>query len=208
MYMDITGIILSGGKSKRMGLNKSLLKIGDITIIERVTDIMESVFAEVILIANEPDIYDFLDLPIYSDIFENKGPLGGIHSGLVNSKTNKNFIISCDIPLINEGLIKSIINFPTNKPITVPKADGFIQQLCGLYSKAVIQEVENILKESDNEEVRNAEQKNRKCKVHHLIDTVPAEIITEVETLNGYIPRIFHNMNTPEDFEYIKQRLS
>jgi len=60
MYKDITGIILSGGKSTRMGDNKSLLKIGELTIIERVRILMKSLFDEVILITNDPADYKFL----------------------------------------------------------------------------------------------------------------------------------------------------
>ena len=75
MYKDVTGIILSGGKSSRMGVNKSLLKIGELTIIERVRDLMKSLFNEVILITNDPADYKFLNIPIYEDVFTRKGPL-------------------------------------------------------------------------------------------------------------------------------------
>ena len=55
MYSDITGIILSGGKSTRMGVNKSLLIIDGKTIIARVRDLMLSLFSKVMLITNEPE---------------------------------------------------------------------------------------------------------------------------------------------------------
>ena len=57
MYKDITGIILSGGNSTRMGENKSFLKIGDTFIIEIITYLMKSIFSEVIIITNEPELY-------------------------------------------------------------------------------------------------------------------------------------------------------
>ena len=91
MYTDITGIILAGGKSTRMGANKSFLKIGEQTVIERITYLMKSVFTNVIIISNTPDEYIFLNLPIYEDVYKGKGPLAGIHSGLKNSDTQKNF---------------------------------------------------------------------------------------------------------------------
>jgi len=69
MYKDVTGIILSGGKSSRMRENKSLLKIGERTIIERVWDLMKSLFNEVILITNVAADYKFLNIPIFEDIF-------------------------------------------------------------------------------------------------------------------------------------------
>jgi len=85
MYRDVTGIILSGGKSSRMGGNKSLLKIGDTTIIERVRDLMKSLFSDVILITNDPADYKFLNIPIFEDIFKHKGPLR-INSFIIFSK--------------------------------------------------------------------------------------------------------------------------
>ena len=91
MYKDITGIILSGGKSSRMGLNKSLIELSGKTFIQRTKDLMSGLFENVILITNEPDLYDFLDIESYVDIFKVFGPLGGIHSGLINSKTDENF---------------------------------------------------------------------------------------------------------------------
>ncbi|NUM63062.1 MAG: molybdenum cofactor guanylyltransferase, partial [Ignavibacteriaceae bacterium] len=140
MYKDITGIILAGGKSKRMGLNKSFLKVGEVTMIERTTELMKSLFDRVILITNTPDEYKFLGIEMFEDIYKNVGPLAGIHSGLAHSITDKNFIISCDIPFVNKGVIEFIINYKTNKSITITKADGFVQQLCGLYSKQDLQE--------------------------------------------------------------------
>lgn len=82
MYKDITGIILAGGKSKRMGLNKSFLKVGEVTMIERTTELMKSLFERVILITNTPDEYKFLGIEMFEDIYKNVGPLAGIHSGL------------------------------------------------------------------------------------------------------------------------------
>ena len=70
MYSDITGVILAGGKSSRMGVNKSFLKLGNQTIIERIVDLMKSIFSEVIIITNTPDEYKFLNLPLYEDIYK------------------------------------------------------------------------------------------------------------------------------------------
>ena len=150
MYDDITAVILSGGNSSRMGTNKSLLKIGEKTIIERLRDLLQSMFKDVILITNDPDDYKFLGLPIYEDIFQHRGPLAGIHSGLNHSKTDLNFIISCDLPFMTMEMINYLIEYKTNKLVTVAKADGFIQQLAGKYSKECLSPSEEILKELIN----------------------------------------------------------
>jgi molybdenum cofactor guanylyltransferase len=202
MYNDITGVILSGGKSSRMGENKSLMKINGSTTIERVVNLMKFHFTRVILITNTPEEYKFLNIPLYEDIFTYRGPIAGIHSGLYHSKTEKNFIISCDIPLMTSEVINYLIEFKTDKPITICKADGFIQQLAGVYSKSVLPVAEKLLKENIENETRSKSQTKRKCKVLSLIDEVGAEII-DAEKLSFYKEGTFFNMNRPEDYQKI-----
>jgi molybdopterin-guanine dinucleotide biosynthesis protein A len=206
MYDDITAIILSGGKSSRMGTNKSFLKIDDKTIIERLRDLLQSMFKDVILITNEPGHYKFLGLPIYEDIFRHRGPLAGIHSGLKHSKTNLNFIISCDLPFMTKEMINYLIEYKTDKLITVAKADGFIQQLAGKYSKECLSPSEKILQEVENNENRDEVQKKRKCNVLNLIDTVGAEIIP-AESLSFYNEDLYFNMNRTEDYNLLLSKL-
>lgn len=204
MYNDITGIILAGGKSRRMGVNKSLLKIGSRTIIERTVELMNGLFPSVLLISNTSEEYKFLGLKIYKDIYKNIGPLGGIHSGLKHSGTEKNFIISCDMPFVNKSVIEFIINYKTDKPVTIAKADGFIQQLCGVYSKNILPNIETIIKAEKNIEGENSRQEKRGCQVLKLIKDVNAEIIDIASEYEKYEEGMFLNMNKPEDYELVK----
>ena len=190
MYNDITGIILSGGKSRRMGVNKSFLKLGNKHVIEIISGLMRELFGKVILITNEPFLYSFLKLDIYEDIYKNIGPLGGIHSGLTHSQTEKNFIISCDIPLISIDTIRFIADFPSGKSIIVPYADGYTQQLCGVYSKSCLGFIEEI--------VLSLEKRSdvKKCPVLELIEKTGGEVFNiEKEMPSGYKPNMFLNMN-------------
>lgn len=196
MRKDITGIILCGGKSSRMQTNKALLKLGDKTVIEIVAAKLKSIFNEVLISANNCNEYDFLNLPVVNDYFVGKGPLAGIHSALKYSSTDKNFIISCDMPLISVELIKYLINLNSEKSILLPKSNRRIQQLCGIYSKSVIDEIENIFKLSEKD-------KNIKGSVYELLERASNEII-DVDDLNFYSKNIFLNMNSPEDYELIK----
>ncbi|MDT3740152.1 MAG: molybdenum cofactor guanylyltransferase [Candidatus Kapabacteria bacterium] len=207
MYQDITAIILSGGKSTRMGENKSFLKIGDITVIEHIVELLKSIFSDIIIITNEPELYEFLNVRLFSDIYKNAGPLAGIHSGLINSASEKNFIISCDIPLMTAEMIKSIVDYPSDKLITIPKADGFVQELCGIYSKSLIPVIEKIISDVQSVESRNSEQTKRQCKIHQLINSIPVTIIEKPEILSGYKENLFLNMNNPDDYELIKGML-
>ena len=200
MYNNITGIILSGGTSSRMGKNKALLPLGKKKVIEHIADLMRSIFADVILITNTPDEYEFLDLPMYEDIFKVGGPLAGIHSGLENSNTEENFILSCDMPLMKADIIKSIIKFKTKKPVTVCKSEGFIQHLAGRYSKSISQTAGKLLQqEEDNVKLKNGKHR---AKVYSLLNDVGFETI-EAKELSGYHPNVFFNMNNKEDYQKI-----
>jgi molybdopterin-guanine dinucleotide biosynthesis protein A len=206
MYKDITGIILSGGKSSRMGRNKSFLKVGETTIVERVRDLLQGIFQDVILITNDPNEYKFLGLPMFEDVYKHKGPLAGIHSGLIHSSNEINFIISCDIPLITLEMIKYLVDYKTDKLITIAKADGFIQQLAGKYSEACLSDAEEILKEQLEAERRDDTQMKRRCNVLKLIDRVGTEII-DAEELPFYIEDMYFNMNKTEDYKLLLQKL-
>jgi molybdopterin-guanine dinucleotide biosynthesis protein A len=205
MYDDITGIILSGGKSTRMGENKSFLKIGGQTVIEHVCQMMKSIFGKVIIITNEPELYQNLGVEIFTDIYKNVGPIAGIHSGLFHSTTERNFIISCDIPLMNADMIKSIVEYPADNEIVVPFADGFLQQLCGVYCRSLVPLIDEIIRAEKFEETRDNIQVKRKCKVHQLVNFVDSTIIRDIVKLIGYTETAFLNMNSPEDYEKIRK---
>lgn len=209
MYNNITGFVLAGGKSTRMGANKSLLKIGKLTVIERVVNLITDLFNDVILITNQPEEYSFLKLPMFEDFYKDIGPLAGIHSALMHTNTDKNFIISCDIPLMTVDVIKYLIEYPTKKRITIAKADNFIQQLIGLYSQNLIPIIEDIIEKNTTvKDERNPEQNKRGCSVLELVKSVDSEIIDIEKEYSNYIPGIFYNMNRPEEYNFIKNILS
>jgi molybdopterin-guanine dinucleotide biosynthesis protein A len=198
MYKDITGILLAGGKSSRMGSNKALLKLGNEYIISLLTDLMKDIFGKVILITNETELYGFLKIDMFEDIYKNKGPLAGIHTGLMHSRTKNNFIMSCDIPLITKSSIEFIINYPSDKKIKVPFADGYVQQLCGLYSKSILTEIEHLLIQTDQQ------SSAVKCKVLELVKQLPGEIIYIEKEMTGYEANTFLNMNDMTEYILLK----
>jgi molybdopterin-guanine dinucleotide biosynthesis protein A len=209
MYNNITGFILAGGKSERMGTNKSLLRIGGITFIERTVNLMKDLFQEVVIITNQPEEYSFLKLPMEEDIHKNTGPLAGIHSALVHTITDKNFIISCDMPLMTAEVIRYLIEYPTDKLITIARADNFIQQLCGVYHKSLIPNIEKIIgKNNTGVDERNPRQNKRGCSMLELVKSVDSKVIDIEKEYRNYRPGTFYNMNRPEEYSFIKEMLS
>lgn len=204
MYYDVTGIVLSGGKSMRMGVNKSFLTLGGKTFIERITDLMKTLFDKVILISNTPDEYMFLNIPVCKDIYKDKGPLAGIHSGLKNSSTLRNFIISCDIPLMTKEMIEYIVNFKTEKLLTICKAHGFLQPFAGLYNKSLLKDIENIINRNSDFVNHTNELSRKQCEIMSFIKSIETEIL-DPEIVNGFSENIFMNINTPEEFDKLNK---
>ena len=136
--------------------------------------------------------YSFLNFKTYTDIYKNKGPLSGIHSALVNSDTENNFIISCDTPLISSELIKIIINTESDKSVIIPKTKRGIEPLCGVYSKQCLPSIKNILL---------SETKNY-C-MNHFLEKIDVEYLDMENSFTGYTDDLFFNLNTKKDYKEI-----
>ena len=200
-YTDVSGIILSGGKSMRMGCDKALLRTGSETIIERILRLMNPLFENVFIITNTPAEYNFLGIQLYEDIYKHKGPLSGIHSGLIHSKTEKIFFISCDLPLMSEEMIKYIVEFESKKPAKYCSVSNYHHYLAGIYPKSLLPEIEKVFLLYK----KSSTKKEQFYSVKYLIDKVGAEVINPVG-LSFYNDDLFFNLNSPEDFEYIKEK--
>jgi molybdopterin-guanine dinucleotide biosynthesis protein A len=194
---NITAFILSGGKSSRIGTNKSFLLLDGKPLIQILIELLDSIFSDVVTSSNEPELYGFTKKEIIQDIFFARGPLSGIHSALSSTSSERNFIISCDMPFISKELIVYLTDYKTDSKILLPKADGRIQPLCGIYSKSVLPDVENLLIESSNP------RSSLKGSVYELITRIPPEII-DVTGTNFYHSDLFLNINTHEDYTYAK----
>lgn len=189
--MTTTGIILAGGKSSRMGKNKALLSVDGKKIIELIAAILKRIFKDVIIISNSKEDFKFLGLQIFEDIYPGLGPLAGIHSGLINSSSEKNFIISCDLPLITEEVIKYISEFKSDKTAIIFKKDEQYQYLCGIYMKALIPALGNALTE-------------KRLKMYSFIKEIDAEIVDA----SIFPEEVFFNLNTPEDYLFLKKNFN
>ena len=142
---DITGAVLAGGKSSRMGRDKALLKLDRRTSIERVVRTLEEVFESVVIISDRGTRYGFLGVPVYPDIFKHCGPLGGIHTALTIAKTSAVFFASCDLVFLTSHVVLSIIDEPLRGDAVLASTESGIQPLCGLYSRRCLQPLEEHL---------------------------------------------------------------
>jgi molybdopterin-guanine dinucleotide biosynthesis protein A len=180
------GVILAGGTSSRMGKNKALIEINGKSLIKLVSEKLKQVFNQVIIIANDSRSYEHLGLEIFPDVYEQCGPLGGIHAAFDHSGSSSLFVSACDTPFISPDLIRYILSFPSPKFVKIPIADGYEHPLCGIYHREIFPEL-----------VRRLEQ--RDLKLMDFLNNVLCERIPIHSSLPFYQPDSFFNINTEED---------
>lgn len=144
MKQQVTGIILAGGKSSRMGFDKGLMKINGRHCIEHIAEALLEVTKNVIVISNN-DAYKFLGLPIYKDLVKEKGPIGGIYSGLTHSDSEKNLVVACDMPFVTGELLQFILDNVDYFEIAAPVFEKEIQPLCAYYLKHTSKNLKNLI---------------------------------------------------------------
>lgn len=184
----MTGAILAGGKSVRMGFNKALIKTNDETIIERTIRLFKGIFDHTFIVANDVLLYENLDTPIFADIHKGAGSLGGIYTALVHSKTAYTFITACDMPLLNPAAIRKVVQSATKTDVVVPYIDESFHPMHAAYSKRCVKPIEEMLKTND-------------LRIHRLLEKVRVKKLLLEDFGNIAIKESVANINTKEDLE-------
>ncbi|MCQ9207012.1 MAG: molybdenum cofactor guanylyltransferase [Omnitrophica bacterium] len=145
MTKSMTGIILAGGESSRMGEEKFFIPFSGKPLIEYTIDKLSGIFKSLIIVTKEPHLYQKYGIRAYVDIMKGRGPLGGIHAGLFYSDTAYNFVCACDMPFLNTGLIGFMALMIEGYDVVIPKKNGRFEPLCAVYSKACVEPIKNSL---------------------------------------------------------------
>lgn len=149
MKENATAVILAGGRSSRMGEDKSLMKINNQPLISVIAKQLDNVFGEILIGANNEEKYRFLNRRIIPDIEKGKGPLMGILSCLKASQSEINFFTACDIPLMNTDFIKEMSEVGRYYDAVVPVSDNGRkpETLFAVYNRRLINVIEETLKD-------------------------------------------------------------
>ena len=138
--MSLTAVILCGGRSSRMGQDKSALPFGDETMLGRVTRVAGSVAEHVIVVGRR-------DQPHSTawDAMEDQGPLAGLAAGLSASTTEMNVVVACDMPLVRPEVLQRLVDAMGDADICVAMVDGQPSVLCGIYRSRLAPVVQSLL---------------------------------------------------------------
>ena len=191
----ISGAILAGGQSSRMGQNKALLRLGGDRLIDRVVHVLEGIFAELLLVTNSPEIYAHLGIRMVSDVFPQKGSLGGIYSAIYHASTPYCFVVACDMPFLQAPVIRYLSEHIADYDVVIPDVYGERQPLHAIYNKTCLAPIRQRL------------DANR-LKIVGFLPDVRARVVTtdEILPLDPAL-RTFQNLNTPEEFQAAEQYL-
>lgn len=192
MKNHITGIILAGGKSSRMGQDKGLMLFNGQSFIDHTVQIVKEVCDNVIIIANQKG-YERLSIPVYADIIKDKGPAAGIYTGLHYSKTQYNLVVGCDMPFLSSEFLGYLLSQIDEKAdAIVPEYDNRSQPLCAVYSKSCLSQFEQSIQ-------------NGQLKMKEIITQLNAKHVVIDKTKEFYSSNLFTNVNTQDDLETIQK---
>ncbi|UFS69894.1 molybdenum cofactor guanylyltransferase [Geomonas sp. RF6] len=189
----ITGVILAGGASSRMKRNKALLPIEGETFIGRTYRKLKVLFPELLLVTNTPELYDFIPCPKVPDFYPGAGALAGIHAGLMHAATQHVFVVACDMPFLNESLIRYLCGRGEEGDIIIPENHGGVEPLHAVYSRRCCDPMQESLSEG-------------RYRIIDCFNTLSVVKVSceEVERIDPHLLS-FRNVNTPEEYEMILQ---
>lgn len=189
----MSGVIIAGGASRRLGTNKALLRIGDRTTIERVIDRLAPLTTELLVVVARLGQAEPLPLPsparVVTDRYPGRGSLGGIFTGLEASAEPWSLVVACDMPFLNPDLLRHLLGQTANVDAVVPRLKGQPEPLHTLYSKDCLTPIRRRLEAGD-------------LKAASLFETVRVRYVDE-GTIDRIDPRhlSFFNVNTRADLE-------
>lgn len=184
---NITGIILAGGKSSRMGTDKGFLLLKDKPFVQYSIETLKPLVTEIIIVSDNSE-YDVFNLKRVNDITKNAGPVAGICSGLEASSTDYNLILSCDIPLVSSEILQKLIkSIDETSEIIQIESNGKSMPLIAIYRKQIIPKFKALLHEDE----RRLRVAIRSCNSKNIV----LEKEYEFSTMN---------VNTQNDLKHIK----
>ena len=184
--VNVTGVVLAGGKSSRFGENKAFVPFRGVPVIKRVIEVLKKSFSEILIVTNTPEQYGGLGLPVVKDITPDQGPLGGIVTAFRNTGNDRIFVVGCDMPILDAPTIEKIIAMDRDVEAAIPVHDGIREYLMALYSRRLLPWMGCCLAEG-------------KLSLHSFFDHLSNVVWIPVEGISWF------NVNTTKDLEFLEK---
>ena len=195
VIMEVTGIILAGGESSRMGTDKGLINLCGKPLISYAILALSGSCSKII-ISSCSDSYQEFGFPVVADESPGIGPMGGIFSALKQSKTEKNLILSCDLPFISEELLSFILQNSAGYQVAVPwQGNRHYEPLCGFYSLTVLDQMSAYIQKGN-------------YKLPDLFEEISINRLIINSELDFYQEHLFLNVNSKSDLTAAEHLMS
>ena len=195
---DCCAVILSGGLNSRMGgKNKGFLEVGGRSILNRLLESLQPAFEEILLVIREPRLYAEYPVEIVTDLYEDRSSLTGIHAAMVSARAAFGFVVPCDTPFLQPGIIRMLIHaLEPELDVVVPLINDHYEPLCAIYSKRCVPVIETQLRRKD-------------YTIYNFFDRVRVKTLSTDE-IKAVDPQLlsFFNVNTPEAYQTCQKMVS
>jgi molybdenum cofactor guanylyltransferase len=189
---DVCAVILAGGRSSRMGVNKALLDFGGKPLIHVLVERILSVTDHVLVSSNDSSSYRFLNIPVVPDQYKGQGPLAGLHAAMLRDACDLYIVLACDLPNLQAPLLIRLISFAKGFDAVIPRTkDGLAHPLCAVYRRTCLPSVENALFRGANKVIET-----------FLDNSLNIRWIAPEE--GQFEDADLANINTPEDLHRLK----
>jgi len=146
-----TCVILAGGASRRMGRDKSMLPVQGTSLLQHILQQVEPHFDKIIINSNTPELHQFPGVRIVTDPEKGRGPLMGIHTALQMSRHSHNFVIACDIPVVDVHLARHLLRLAPDYDAVIPRSGaGFFEPLFAVYNRSLLEAMKQTLAQGRN----------------------------------------------------------
>ena len=194
-FNNITGVILVGGKSLRMGQDKAMLKLNGQPLAERIIQTLQTCFDHLLLVGDQPERFSAYGLPVVADRYPGSS-LGGLYTGLYAAATERIFVASCDLPFPNQSLIRLICAEAGAYDAVVPVTQQGREPLFALYRKSALPAMQTAL-DSGNYRITDLLQRLQ-------VKEIDQEQIRKIDPAG----QALRNINTPDEYASCKELAS
>jgi molybdenum cofactor guanylyltransferase len=187
---NVTGIILAGGMSSRMGEDKSIMLFRGRPLIMYGIEAL-SPLCEKVIISSNLSVYEFTGCEVWPDELPVQAPINGLYSCLKRSKTDWNIILTCDMPLTGSQLFAYMLEKNSNVDAVIPvHGKGLIEPLCGVYNRTALIALETQLQEEQ-------------FSILKLLQSIRCNYVNIGPNLEFYSKEMFSNLNSPADLDLL-----
>lgn len=181
--------VLAGGQSRRLGQDKAFVEVGGRPLIVRVLDVVLPMSDDVLIVADDAAKFRHLPGRVVADVYPGMAALGGIYSGLSAARHEQALVVACDMPFLNEGLLRYMIDLARQHEVVIPAWNGYIEPLHAIYHKHCLASMQRLIEA-------------KKLQIAQALCDVPVRYVSAEEIARFDPQRLsFFNINKPEDLD-------